>query len=398
MRLADSLLGVQAPRGVRGPGLRGRFRGAWGVTWPSPRFAGISAIGLSHAVRVDTATANGGHDGGGAEPQLDLVASAADEPRAAERVRGAIERSTVIGWAGRHRRALSGLAVLLALAGAATGYVVTRPPAVDPVVDISIVGFSDFDSPGAGVQGAATRRYQATAHAAGDTDTLVGVVGPGLNHPTSSIAKVTFRLPQVGTLGATVDCSDSRWWRAKDADYRARVMRTDTHGRETTYDAPLGEGPLGHSNIFWHNLVRQQCLTAYVRTLAPAAASGSTVRDQVDIVLTLKNPSEHALWVSAPEYSDGLVEVTGGPWVAMPARDTTVLRMPIRAVDCAQGAPGVPVATTPQGNAGSVKALPVYVADEARPVEGQSVGVWVGIDHASAARLDSQIAALCPTS
>ena len=357
----------------------------------------MGAVGW--AVMTDDGRADAGEDGHareGAGPPLDLVTSAADEPRAGDRLRWAIGRSGVTGWARRHRLLLSGLAGLLAVAGAGTGYVVTRPPAVDPVVDISIVGFSDFGSRDGDVQGGATRRYQATAHVAGDVDTLVGVVGPGLSHPTSSIANVKFRLPKVGTLGATVDCSDSKWWHAQDADYRARVHRTDTHGRETTYDAPLGAAPLGPSKAFWHNLVRQLCLPAFARTLAPAVASGSTVRHQVDVTLTLTNPSEHALWVSAPEYSDGIVEVMAGPWMALPARDTALLRMPIRAVDCTHGRPGVPVATTPKGDTGNVKSLPVYVSDRAKPVEGQLVGVWVGLDPASSARLDRQIAALCP--
>jgi hypothetical protein len=305
--------------------------------------------------------------------------------------------SGVAGWARRHRPSLGGLVGLLVVAGLATGYVVNRPPAAAPVVPISIVGYSELGSGDVYVKGGVTRRYQATSHAAGDIVTLLGVVGPGLSHPTSSMGSVKFRLPKVGSLGATVDCSDEKWWHAKDADYLARVHGTDTHGRKTTYDVPLGATPLGPANTFWHMLVRQVCLPAFFRTLGPAAASGSTVQHQVNVTLTLRNPSQHALWVSVPDYSDGLVDVVRGPWTALPARATTRLQMPFRAVDCTQGTPGVPIATTPNGEAGKAKALPAYVSDKAKPVEGESVGVWVGLDPASEARLDRQIGALCPS-
>ena len=152
----------------------------------------------------------------------------------------------------------------------ATQYLVTRPPPADPVVDVSIAGFasgvsSDFD---ALHRSRAELTYQVTAHGAGDVDTAVGIVGPGLRSPASSISKVKPGLPRVGTLGATVDCADPRWWAAKDADYRARVRRTDTYGRVTTYDAPLGS-----SGAVWHFGVRRNCLRTSSRR-----CSASSVR------------------------------------------------------------------------------------------------------------------------
>jgi hypothetical protein len=199
--------------------------------------------------------------GNGAHHGPDLLSSSTDEPWAEDRLRQALERSGALAWTRRHRLLLGGLAALLVVVAAGAGYILTRPPAVDPVVDVSIVGFgsgalSDFDA----LRG--SRReliYQLTAHAAGDVDTAVGVVGPALSNPTSSISKVKLGLPRVGTLGATVDCADSGWWVAKDADYRARVRRTDTYGRVTTYDAPLGP-----SGAVWHVGIRSICLRTFV--------------------------------------------------------------------------------------------------------------------------------------
>jgi hypothetical protein len=62
--------------------------------------------------------------------------------------------------------------------------------------------------------------------------------------------------------------------------------------------------------------------------------------------------------------------------------------------DCARGTPHVPFATT-QNGAGTTPALPVHVSDTVSPADGQAVGVWAGHDPASAARLDSHLAALC---
>jgi hypothetical protein len=172
-----------------------------------------------------------------------VLTSSGDEPRAEDRLRTALERSGALGWVGRHRLLLGGLAVVLVAGTATAAYVVTRPPPLDPVVSVGVADFRSGTSSNYDAQGRSRveMTYQVTARVAGDVDTPLGVVGPGLSHPTSSISKVTFGLPGVGTLGATVNCLDPKWWAAKDGDYRVRVHRTDTSGRVTTYDAPLGQ-------------------------------------------------------------------------------------------------------------------------------------------------------------
>jgi hypothetical protein len=223
-------------------------------------------------------------------------------------------------------------------------------------------------------------------------DTAVGIVGPGLSNPTSSISKVKFGLPRVGTLGATVDCSDSRWWAAKDADYRARVRRTDTFGRVTTYDAPLGP-----SGSRWHYGVRRSCLRPFVATMPPAVASASVApgKHYVEVTLTVTNPSRHALWVQAGPLDTEIVTTTGAPVRSLPAGGSASVELSIRAADCASGTPHVPVATDVQGVPGQDIALPVYVTDE-RVTHYELAAAFPRVDAASTALLNRQLATLCP--
>jgi hypothetical protein len=335
---------------------------------------------------------NGGE---GPRPDLDLLSSSEDEPRAEDRLRGALERSAALAWTRHHRRLVGGLAVVLVVVATITAYAVTRPPPADPVVDVSIAGFasgasSDFDALN---RSRAELTYQLTVHGAGDVDTAVGIVGPGLSNPTSSISTVKFGLPRVGTLGATADCSDSRWWAAKDADYRARVRRTDTYGRVTTYDAPLGP-----SGAVWHFGVRRSCLRTFVATMPPGVASASVMpgKHKIVVTLTLTNPSQHALWVRAAPFGTEIVTTTGGALRPLPAGGTASVEMSIRAADCASGTPHVPLATDVQGVPGQDITLPVFLTDTRIPAHHQLAEAFPRVDRASTARLNQQLATLCP--
>lgn len=339
----------------------------------------------------------------------DVVTSSTDEPPAGERLRKALARSGASAWLRRHRLLLGGLAGLLVVVTAGTAYVVTRPQAVDPVVRIGVLGFASGGSADIDPQGRprGARAYQVSALGAGDVDTLVGVVGPGLTKPTSSFSSVKFRVPGLGTLGATVDCSDERRWAAHDADYRARVRRTDTHGRVTTYDASLSPD----EGAYWHDTVRHSCLAPFFATLPPAVAATPARhgKRQVDVTLTMTNPSRHALWVSPAPTGNDVVTFPGspatsaeateadGPWTALPAGGTASVQVSIIAVDCGHGRPRLPFAPTVNGVARTDLAVPVFVTDIATPAEqGQLAGVWVVVEATSAARLDRGLAELCP--
>jgi hypothetical protein len=337
----------------------------------------------------------GGHAGQGPQPVLDLLTSSGDEQRAEDRLWNALGRSGALAWTRRHRPLVGGLAAVLVVLAALTTYVVTRPPPADPVVDVSVAGFasgatSDFDALS---RSRAELTYQVTVHGAGDVDTAVGIVGPGLSNPTSSISTVKFGLPRVGTLGATVDCSDPRWWAGKDADYRARVRRTDTYGRVTTYDASLGP-----SGAVWHFGVRRACLRNFVATLPPAVASASVVpgKHKVVVTLTMTNPSRHALWVRAAPLGTEIVTTTGGALRPLPAGGSASVEMSIRAADCASGTPHVPMATDVQGVPGQDLALPVYLTDARVPTNYQTAAAFPRVDLASTALLNRQLATLCP--
>jgi hypothetical protein len=332
-----------------------------------------------------------------APPTLDLLVSPADEPREPW-LRQALERSGALTWPGRHRLLLSGLAALLVVVAVGVEYFVTRPPPIDLVVDVGVVGLdsgpssSDLDSQG---RVRAKLSYQLTAHAAGDVVTAVGVVGPGLTNPTSTISTVTFGHPLVGTLGATVACSAPTWWTAKDADYRARVRRTDSYGRVTTYDAPLGE-----SNASWHNGVRGSCLRSFFESLPEATGSATTVpgKQVVKVTLRLTNPSRHDLWVLPATFADETVTGAGSfvVWTPLPAGGTASVTTSLHAADCNSGTPPrVPFAKNLAGLPGTDRALPVYLSDTKLPEDWQTAGAWAHLEPGSAAVMDRQLAALC---
>jgi hypothetical protein len=332
-----------------------------------------------------------------AQPALDLLVSPADEPREPW-LRQTLERSGALAWPGRHRRLLGGLTALLVVVAVGVEYLVTRPPPPDPVVDVAVVGVdqgtssSDFDAQG---RVRARLSYQVTAHAVGDVITALGVVGPGLSNPTSTIPRVRFTLPKAGTLGATVDCSDSAWWSAKDADYRARVRRTDTHGGVTTYDAPLDQ-----SNASWHNGVRGSCLTSFFEALPAATGTASAIpgKHALRVTLTLTNPSRHDLWVLPATFADENVTGTGSHvlWTPLPSGGTASVSSSLHAADCSSAAPHVPFAKTLEGVPEKDRALPLYLSDTKLPADWQTAGAWARLDPASAARLDRKLARLCP--
>jgi hypothetical protein len=331
-------------------------------------------------------------------PALDLLVSPADEPREPW-LRQALERSGALAWSGRHRLLLSGLAVLLVVVAIGVDYVATRPPPVDPVVDVAVVEFdagpssSDLDSQG---RVRAKLSYQLTAHTAGDVVTAVGVVGPGLTNPSSTISTVRSGLAKVGTLGATVDCSAPTWWTAKDTNYRARILRTDTYGRVTTYDAPLGD-----SNASWHNGVRGSCLRSFFEALPEATASASTVpgRNVVKVTLRLTNPSRHDLWVLPATFAEETVTGAGSfvVWTPLPARGSASVTTSLHAADCTNGTPPeVPFAKNLEGVPGKDRGLPVYLSDTKLPEDWQTAGAWAHLAPASAADVGRQLATLCP--
>jgi hypothetical protein len=365
-----------------------------GGQWPIRRGAGCALTTGDNRPGLG----EGGHAGQGPQPALDLLSSSGDEPRAEDRLRNALERSGALGWTRRHRPLLGGLAAVLIVVAAGTAYVVTRPPPLDPVVNVSVADFrsgtsNDYDARG---RSRVEMTYQLTADVAGDVDTALGVVGPGLTKPTSSISKVRFRLPRTGALGATVDCSDSQWWAAKGADYRVRARRTDTYGRVTTYDAPLG-----HTAALWHIEVRRICLRTFFEALPPpAVGSASTLPGQhkVKVTFTLTNPSRHAVWVKAPDFPDETMTAEGGPWTLLPAGGSASVSTTIGATDCTNGRPRLPFARSPEGVPRKDRALPVLVSNTRIPDDRWFSGGWARFDPASVIRVDRKLDALCPRS
>lgn len=339
----------------------------------------------------------------------EVLSSGSDELGFDEEVLAAVESSAVSAWLGAHRLILlvGGCLAVVVVAGA--HQFLTRPPAPDPVVRVSYVPLQGTQS-GAFIVDAlgrprASSAYVVNTRVAGDVDALVGVIGPGLVDPTSSITRVTSTHPGIGSIGATVSCADPRWWSAKDSDYRIPVRRTDQYGRVTTSDTPMDATTATH----WHGFIRQTCLGAFFRTLPAALALPiPAIRPQeVDFIVVLTNLSTHALWVLGATYTDGATvtfplvsstwtSLTDAPWTSLPAGGSASVEMSIQVGECVGGPPHVPFARTATGQVEHVEAVPLLVAQSLHPLEGHNGASWAALAPASAARLDAEVAAVCP--
>ena len=338
-----------------------------------------------------------------------------DVPRVAERVRERLVTSAPLVWAQAHRVALAGLVAAVVAATGGTAFAVTRPPAVDPVVDVSIIGwfsgtrdtgeFSDrsFDSQGRFT--VTPQEYVVSTEVLGDLDTPLGIVGPGLTGLSSSFAGVDVDHRRTGALGATLDCTDGRLWDAKDTDFRVRVSRTDSYGRVTTYDAPFDEAqpgaPLG---AYWQGLVRDACTSILFRTLPPAVATSMTAvrgRHELDATLVFINPTGRDLrFVPLDSHSlahanpSGLVPSASGvlvnveekaSYVTLPAGAASTAVWHLAGLHCPRSFAQLPLWVW----------LPTERADTSSSQILLALPSRVPIDSGSQARLDSTVAGLC---
>jgi hypothetical protein len=342
-------------------------------------------------------------DGGPPE----VLAAGSEELGIDEEVQAAVEGSAVVVWLGDHRLLLGAVGCLVVLLAAGIHYVATRPPALDPIVHVSSVALqgtqvSDVDAQG---RPRAASGYVVSTRVPGDVDVLVGVIGPGLVDPTSTVTEVTSTHPGIGNIGATVSCADSNWWSAKDSDYRVPVRRTDKYGRVTTSVVPLDAS----TAIRWHGWIRHECLAVFFHTLPAAVANPIPAKhpNKVDFTLTLTNSTMHAVWVLGTDYTDGTVvtaplvepaspSLTDAAWMSLPAGGSVSVQMSIQAAGCSGGVAHVPFALTATGQPESIEAVPVLVAQTLHPLDGQQAGSWAVLDHASAARLDAELTAVCP--
>jgi len=344
-------------------------------------------------------------DGGRPE----VLSAGAEELGIDEEVQAAFEQSPAVAWLGSHRLLLGVIGCLVVLLAAGIHYVATRPPALDPIVRVSyepLLGaqsrVSDVDARG---RPRASSQYVVSTRVPGDLDVLVGVIGPGLVDPTSSITKVTSTHPGIGFIGATVSCADSSWFSAKDSDYGVPVRRTDRYGRVTTYETPLD----ATTAIDWHGWVRHSCLAVFFRTLPSAIARPIPAQHphEVDFTVTLTNPTTHALWVLGGYYTDGVIatvpvigptspSLTDAPWIPLPPGGSATVQMSIQAAGCSGGVAHLPFARTATGQLQDVEAIPFLVAQSSHPLNGQQGDSWAVLDQGSAATLDAELGAVCP--
>ena len=348
-----------------------------------------------------------GHDAAGGygpdltAPDVDLISSASDDPRAGDRLRTSVTRSSPVRWALRHRLILTGALVIVLGVAAGVVYVATRPPPVDPVVALHVIAFPTGETHEVDGQGQqrVSLSYQVTALVAGDVVTLVGVVGPGLSEPTSTIPPVHHGLPGLGNLGATIECADAGWWDATDADYHLRVVRTDAYGRATTYDAPLGDSSLGPSAHTWATGVGLTCFEAFMQSLQPAAASGVVAAGgHVTGSLEVRNTTAQPVRLGVADDDDGRLLVREGPVIVVAPGASGWLSFDASASDCSAQGPRLSTPTGADGQPSNDSAILVR-RDVPRASDNDPAPMgWLVLDAASAATINSALATLCPGS
>lgn len=337
-----------------------------------------------------------GEGPGDVEPEL--LTSSADEPTAEERVRRAVAGSGARGWLSRHRLLLAGSVGVLVLVAGVITYVSTRPPPVDPVIHVSVVGFmggggGDLDAEGRPRRSAT---YQLTADVGGDVNSVVGVVGPGLTAASTTIGDVLYGRPQVGDLGAAIDCTDDGWWDAKDADYQVGISRTDQYGRVTVGGVPLGDTPVGPSDTFWHDDVVRTCVSGYFRTLPPPSTTTVSAGDgsQVDITLSFTNPGDHAIQVKVTDFA-AEATVLPGPWTTISAGGQATVTVSAVSAGCDGGPARVTHVMADDGTGLPDRGLPLYLAVDGDPADERQGYGWVVLTPAFADAVDAELAKLC---
>ncbi len=334
------------------------------------------------------------HGDAGAE----LLSSSSDDPTAEERVRTSAAFSGGRDWVRRHRVLLVGCVGVLVVAAGAVTYRNTRPPPVDPVIQVAVLGFS-FGGGEFGVDEEGRTRlsftYQVTTGEDGDVNTVLGVVGPGLIDPSSTVGDVPYGLPGVGELGATVDCTDPGWWDAEDADFQVGVRRTDQYGRVTVGGVPLGDAQIGRWDTAWHDQVIRTCLGSYVRSLPPPSSTTvSSDGSQVLITLTLANPGDHDIQALSTDFASAVL-VKPEPWVTVPAGGQATIRVSAVPTDCTGPAALVPAVPDEDGFPTADRGIPVQVSLEAERVDERRGYGWVTLAPAFADEVDAALATLC---
>jgi len=340
----------------------------------------------------------------------EVLASGSDRLGIDEEVQEAFEGSVVVAWLGSHRLLIGGIGCLAVLLAGGLRYAASRPPALDPIVHVSYVFLPGTQSQVSGVDAhgrpRASSQFVVSTRVPGDVDVLIGVIGPGLVDPTSTITEVTSTHPGIGSVGATVNCADSSWWSANDGDYRVPVRRTDTYGRVTTYDTPLDAATATR----WLGWIRHSCLGVFLHTL-PAAMTNPIPGKrphEIDFTLTVTNPTMHPVWVLGTDYTDGsvttfpLVQVSSpslsqAPWLSLPPAGSASVQMALVAGGCSGAVAHLPFALTATGQPETIEAVPILVAQSLHPLDGQQSGAWAVLDRASATRLDTELAAVCPS-
>jgi len=288
-------------------------------------------------------------------------------------------------WMRRHRVLVAAVAtVAVAIGAVVLTEQARRPPDDDGLLHLTVLdypvqdrdrnGFDSSDPTGTVVSGT----YSIVPDRGGDTDTLVGVTGPGIRASSAFVqdANVSSDGPR-WTVSAILGCDDPAASTASVGEYRLVARRTDGFGRTVQEPVRL---PIG-TEMAWDQQVRLACLQTQVQTrLSLVSASASLTDDFQSMVVRLRVLSslDHDISVTA---SGGPGESVRGQGLARTISPGTPsdLVVPFTFEDCA--APNMqPVPVSPPGSPD-----PVYVSergvafDVTVPGDNQLFAAWSAV-------------------
>lgn len=323
----------------------------------------------------------------------DLLTQGADRATLMERVSAA--RWSIRKYVRRHWLKVGVAAGTVIAVAADTAYAVTRPPEVDPVIHLTVVGvLTHPEDLGGGEElnpepGVLQGVYTVRSDVVGDEVQVLGVGGPGLRDPAGSPLPTTAEKPVNVTVSATVDCSAAGWWSAEESDYTLLLRRTDGYGRVVDHGAPLGQAAAA-----WRDAVCSSYLRVAVAgmTVADGVADASPGRQVAEVTVSVRNPNPFPIWIEAADVGYGSEAAK-----QIPAEGSTELHLPMLVTDCSEPRPRGPLYEEDATGAWYIPARADMEPLETAPGDGfddpESVGLPV--DAGLAARIVRQLSETC---
>jgi hypothetical protein len=202
-----------------------------------------------------------------------------------------LESWGITPWLRRHRVLIGSVTATVVVASALAWTVQSRRlPDDDGRLHLAVVDFStsngqgfDASDPNGQVFSAG---YTLVPQREGDTDSIVGITGPGIRASSASgqSANAISNRP-LWMVSAVLGCDDPRALTAVRDDYRLVARRVDRYGRAVQQSIPL---PIG-TTMPWDQQVRSMCLQSQVLTrLGVVWSTAALSRDFQGMVVRMR--------------------------------------------------------------------------------------------------------------